>query len=149
MSADINRDKADAIAACGFPEAQIIGHAGKHHDALNRARRKCWATVYDAGHSYEAVGRAFNRHHTAIMAGVKRHRREVPYLPSIKPLAWDRRSEGLSVCHFVGAVYTITSFTGIYTLVCAGTVLYSGDSEEEAKQVAHDHAQRQIAEFLA
>lgn len=66
----------------------------------------------------------------------------------IKPLQWDRRSEGLSVCHFLGRTYTLLSFDGFYSLVYAGSDLYGGDSEEEALKAAQDHAQDAVSAVL-
>ena len=146
---DLERKKAEAIAESGFSVDAILSSCSKHHQALNAARRKCWAAAYDEGYSFEAIGEAFNRHHTSIMSGVRRYQADNAELPEIKPLSWDRRSDGLSVATFLGTTYTLTSLTGPYTLTCAGSVLYSGSDREEAMQAAHDHAQAQVAEVLA
>lgn len=69
-------------------------------------------------------------------------------MPQIKPLEWDRRSEGLSVCHFLGMVYTLTSHHGPYSLTCAGLTLYEGEDREEALRAAHNHAQAAVLSVL-
>lgn len=66
----------------------------------------------------------------------------------IKPLEWDRRSEGLSVCHFLGMTYTLASHFGPYCLTCRGVELYCGGSEQDAIQVAQDHAQSEVCGVL-
>lgn len=69
-------------------------------------------------------------------------------MPQIKPLEWDRRSEGLSACRFLGMVYTLTSHHGPYSLKCAGRTLYEGDDREEALRAAHNHAQAAVSGVL-
>lgn len=69
-------------------------------------------------------------------------------MPQIKPLKWDRRSEGLSVCRFLGMVYTLTSHHGPYSLKCAGRTLYDGGDREEALRAAQIDAQSKVAAVL-
>jgi len=66
----------------------------------------------------------------------------------IAPLKWDRRSEGMSVCHFLGMVYTLTSHHGPYSLTCAGRTLYEGGDIDEALRAAHNDAQDAVSEVL-
>jgi chromosomal replication initiation ATPase DnaA len=64
---------ADSIAqAAGIPVTALLG-AGRHRSVVRHRDQLC-LRLRDKGWSYPAIGRALGRHHTTIIAAVRRAR---------------------------------------------------------------------------